>query len=193
MGFQITGAAVLLAFYGCYFAKMISQRQKGIVTDQLGKDKAGTERRIETATRFVTYLVPAAEAVSIALNTAPFPCAVRAAGAAAAAAGTAAFAISAWTMRDSWRAGVPRTDRTELVTDGIYQFSRNPAFLGFDLVYIGIAVMFFNWILFAVSAAAIAVLHLQIVAVEEKFLSGAFGDAYIGYQKRVRRYLGRKR
>lgn len=193
MEFQITGAAVLLTFYGCYFAKMISQRQKGIVTDQLGKGKAGAERRIETATRFAAYLVPAAEAVSIALNTAPFPRAVRIAGASAAAAGTAVFMISAWTMRDSWRAGVPETDRTELVTGGIYQFSRNPAFLGFDLVYIGIAVMFFNWILFAVSAAAIAVFHLQIVAVEEKFLSGAFGDAYFDYRKKVCRYLGRRR
>lgn len=41
-------------------------------------------------------------------------------------------------MRDSWRVGVSKTDRTELVTSGIYQISRNPAFLGFDLLYIGI-------------------------------------------------------
>ena len=41
-------------------------------------------------------------------------------------------------MRDFWRAGIPETDKTELVTEGIYQISRNPAFLGFDLLYIGI-------------------------------------------------------
>lgn len=41
-------------------------------------------------------------------------------------------------MRDSWRAGISETDKTELVTEGIYQISRNPAFLGFDLLYIGI-------------------------------------------------------
>ena len=52
--------------------------------------------------------------------------------------GDMVFVISVWTMKDSWRAGVSKTDQTELVTDGIYQISRNPAFLGFDLVYVGI-------------------------------------------------------
>ncbi len=33
------------------------------------------------------------------------------------------------TMKNNWRAGVSHTDKTELVTDGIYQISRNPAFL----------------------------------------------------------------
>ena len=41
-------------------------------------------------------------------------------------------------MRDSWRAGISETDKTELVTEGIYQISRNPAFLRFDLLHIGI-------------------------------------------------------
>ena len=40
-------------------------------------------------------------------------------------------------MRDSWRAGIFETDKTKLVTEGIYQISRNPAFLGFDLLIIG--------------------------------------------------------
>ena len=41
-------------------------------------------------------------------------------------------------MRDFWRAGISETDKTELVTEGIYQISRNPAFLGFDVLYFGI-------------------------------------------------------
>lgn len=95
-------------------------------------------------------------------------------------------------MKDSWRAGVSETDKTELVTDGIYQISRNPAFLGFDLVYVGVLLMFFNWILLIVSAFAIFMFHLQIVYVEEVFLVGTFGDEYIRYKKNVHRYLGRK-
>ncbi len=96
------------------------------------------------------------------------------------------------TMKDSWRAGVPESGKTALVTRGIYQISRNPAFLGFDLVYIGILLMFFNWVLFAVSVFAIVMLHLQIVNVEEDFLTKAFGNAYLDYKKKVCRYLGRK-
>lgn len=43
-------------------------------------------------------------------------------------------------MKDSWRAGISETDKTELVTEGIYQFSRNLAFLEFNLLYIGILI-----------------------------------------------------
>ena len=47
-------------------------------------------------------------------------------------------------MKDSWRAGIPEKDKTELVTGGIYAFCRNPAFLGFDLMYIGVLCMYCN-------------------------------------------------
>ena len=95
-------------------------------------------------------------------------------------------------MRDSWRAGVSKTDQTELVTNGIYQISRNPAFLGFDLLYLGTLLMFFNWVLCALTVFAVIMYHLQIVCVEEKFLVATFGDAYLAYQKKVCRYIGRK-
>lgn len=95
------------------------------------------------------------------------------------------------TMKDNWRAGVPETDKTELVTTGIYSISRNPAFFGFDLVYTGILYMFFNWILLVVSIFTMIMFHLQIVNVEEDFLIAAFGDGYLNYRKKVNRYLGR--
>ena len=87
---------------------------------------------------------------------------------------------------------ISKTDKTELVTDGIYQISRNPAFLGFDLVYIGILLMFFNpWLLIA-SVFAMLMFHLQIVNVEEDFLLETFGQEYLAYKKKVNRYIGRK-
>ena len=96
-------------------------------------------------------------------------------------------------MRDSWRAGVSKTDKTELVTNGIYQISRNPAFLGFDLLYIGTLLMFFNWILCFLTVFAVIMYHLQIVNVEEDFLFATFGNEYLQYKKKVCRYIGRKR
>ena len=95
-------------------------------------------------------------------------------------------------MRDSWRAGVSETDKTDLVTSGVYRFSRNPAFLGFDLVYLGLLLMFFNWALCALSCFAALMFHLQIVNVEEAFLLSAFGDEYLEYRKHVGRYVGRR-
>ena len=109
--------------------------------------------------KIVTILVPIAEVISICINATGLPDGARTAGIVVAALGALSFISSVVTMRDSWRAGVSETDKTELVTNGIYRFSRNPAFLGFDLVYIGILLMFFNWILLAVSAAAMVMFH----------------------------------
>ena len=86
---------------------------------------------------------------------------------------------------------VSETDKTELITNGIYQISRNPAFLGFDLVYIGILLMFFHWGLLVLSVAAMVMFHLQIVKVEEFFLLQTFGKDYMDYKRKVLRYFGR--
>lgn len=86
-----------------------------------------------------------------------------------------------------------KTDKTELVTSGIYQISRNPAFLGFDLLYIGTLLIFFNWILCGLTVFAVIMYHLQIVNVEEDFLLATFGSEYLQYKSKVCRYIGRKR
>ncbi len=193
MIFQIIAILILLAFYGCYFGKMFSQRKKGIQTDQIGKGKKGFVKVIELTMKIATIAVPVVEVISIGLDTTILPIWARWIGVAFGVIGVAVFICSVWTMRDSWRAGVSETDKTDLVTEGIYQISRNPAFLGFDLVYIGIVMMFFNWVLFGVSAFAALMFHLQIVNVEEEFLIGAFGEEYLDYKKKVNRYLGRRK
>jgi len=133
MIFQIIAWSVLAVFYGCYFAKMISQRRKGIQTDQIGKGKTGSIKVIEITLKIATYLVPIVEVISIAMETSCLPDKFRAVGAVLAACGVVIFILAVFTMRDSWRARVSKTDKTELVTSGIYQISRNPAFLGFNL------------------------------------------------------------
>ena len=192
MVFQLAAVIILCIFYGCYFGKMFAQRQRGIQTDQIGKGKTGAARTIELTMKAATLSVPIVELISINRNTNMLPEWVRYIGMGLALLGDLVFVISVWTMRDSWRAGVSKTDQTELITDGIYQISRNPAFLGFDLTYIGILLMFSNWVLAACSMFAMIMFHLQIVKVEETFLVSAFGDDYVEYKKKVNRYLGRK-
>ncbi len=192
MGFQISAVIILLVFYGCYFGKMFMQKKKGIQTDQIGKGKTGFVKMIELTMKVATLLVPLAEIISIAVNVSNLSIIARYLGIVTAILGDIVFVISVWTMKDSWRAGVSPTDKTELVTTGIYQISRNPAFLGFDLVYVGICLMFFNWVLLLVSVFAMLMFHLQIVNVEEDFLLDSFGEDYIAYKKKVNRYFGRK-
>ena len=101
------------------------------------------------------------------------------------------FLLTVLCMKDSWRAGIPDKDNTELVTSGIYRFSRNPAFLGFDIMYFSVLLMYCNLLTGFFTAFAVVTLHLQILQ-EEKYLAGVFGKEYREYRKRVFRYLGRK-
>lgn len=193
MLYQVTAVLIMLIFYGAYFIKLFHQRKQGIQTNLLGKGKTGFVKFIEITLKIVTYLVPVVEVISIFENTYLDFIWMRVAGIVLGALGVGVFIVSIITMRDSWRAGVPKDDKTELVTSGIYAYSRNPAFLGFDLIYIGELLLFFNRYLFVITLLAVIMLHLQIVNVEEDFLIATFGDAYLEYRKKVCRYIGRKK
>lgn len=188
---RLTGLLILAFFYTVYISKMILQRRKGIQTDQIARGKQKTKVfYIELTMKIATYSVVAAEIISVFLNTLRFPQSVVLFGAALGLVGDALFAVSVVTMKDSWRAGIAEHDQTEMITGGIYGISRNPAFLAFDCVYIGLLLMYFNWILLIFSVFAITMLHLQILQ-EEQFLSKVFGAEYMNYKNKVRRYLGR--
>lgn len=193
MEFKLISIASMIAFYGCYFLKMFHQKKQGIQTDQIGKDKIGFVKFVEITMKIAAILVFIAGLVSIFLETGHSLTAIRVMGAIISVGGTVIFIVAVWTMRDSWRAGVSKTDKTELITNGIYHISRNPAFLGFDLLYIGTLLMFFNWILCFLTVFAVTIYHLQIVNVEEDFLLATFGNEYLKYKKKVCRYIGRRR
>lgn len=88
--------------------------------------------------------------------------------------GDTIFLLSVLCMKDSWRAGIPDKDKIELVTTGIYHFIRNPAFLGFDLMYVGVLLLYGNLLKLGFSVFAIVMLHLQILQ-EERYLVNTFG------------------
>lgn len=192
MIFKIITLGLMAAFYICYFVKMISQRKQGISTDQLGKGKTGFVKFIEVTLKISTYVLPLIQLISIFWYVGAAHIALRIIGCVITAAGVLIFIVSVLQMKDNWRAGVQREDKTSLVTNGIYSISRNPAFLGFDLMYIGILFTFFNWFLCFATSFVIIFFHLQIVNVEEDFLIEAFGEEYLKYRAKVCRYLGRK-
>ena len=192
MIFKIITLGLMAAFYICYFVKMISQRKQGISTDQLGKGKTGFVKFIEVTLKISTYALPIIQLISIFWYVGAAHIAFRIIGCVITLIGVLIFIISVAQMKDNWRAGVQREDKTNLVTTGVYSISRNPAFLGFDLMYIGILFTFFNWHLCFATSFVLVFFHLQIVNVEEDFLIEAFGEEYVRYKKKVYRYLGRK-
>ena len=192
MVFKIVTLGLMAVFYICYFVKMMSQRKQGINTDQLGKGKTGFVKFIEVTLKISTYVLPIIQLISILWYKGNSHVVLRIIGSVITAVGVLIFITSVVQMKDNWRAGVQREEKTDLVTTGIYSISRNPAFLGFDLMYIGIMFTFFNWYLCFATAFVIVFFHLQIVNVEEDFFIVAFGDEYLKYKAKVCRYLGRK-
>ncbi len=98
-----------------------------------------------------------------------------------------AVGLIAWAMA---AAGDVRIDRPEeLVTRGPYTFSRNPMYLGWALISLGISFLVNSRWLLAASGAAALFQHLHEIPQEEASLLAQFGAEYAGYRQRTRRYL----
>ena len=91
-------------------------------------------------------------------------------------------------LKDSWRVGVVEDQKTELVTIGIYRFSRNPYFLSYTLMFAAYTILLQNLLLFGLSIFGILFMHNMILK-EEKYLYSVHGDAYGRYKNKVPRYI----
>ena len=189
--YALLALLVLAIFYGIYFTKALVQKRRGIRTRQIGRRKEKSIHTVEVLMCIATLGAPVAQLLSIVLDWNYLPAGVRLTGFCAGMLGDAIFLLSVLCMKDSWRAGIPDKDKTELVTTGIYRFSRNPAFLGFDLMYVGVLLLYGNLLTLSFSAFAIVMLHLQILQ-EERYLMNTFGAPYQEYCRHVSRYWGRK-
>ncbi|MCH5280077.1 MAG: isoprenylcysteine carboxylmethyltransferase family protein [Lachnospiraceae bacterium] len=190
--YQIPAVVTLAALYACCFIRIFSQRKKGIKTAQPQKGKSIEKKGIVIMGKIAACLVSLAELVSIFCKTTGFPIWIRNLGIVTSFLGIIVFILAAMTMNDSWKTEISDSGETILVPKGIYGFSRNPAILGFDLVYIGILLLFFNQILLWITIFSIMIFHLYVVHVREPYLMSVFKDEYLAYMEKVKRYIGRK-
>lgn len=186
---QIAFILLMAIFYTVYFTKQILQRKEGVSTLILGKgDKPQRVIKIETWLKILSFTLPVVEVLSIFWNLMELPVWFQCIGIVVAAIGVLFFCMAILTMKGSWRAGIPEKKETSLILDGIFRYSRNPAFVGFDLLYLGILIAFPNAWHACFVAAAIYAFHLQILN-EEDYMAQTFGEEYSQYKNRVRRYL----
>ena len=169
ISYPLLALFVLAVFYGIYFVKMLAQKRRGIRTLQIRQRKEKSIQTVELLMSIATLGVVIAQLVSILFGWSCLPTNARFTGFCTGMLGDLIFLLSVLCMKDSWRAGIPDQDHTELVTSGIYRFSRNPAFLGFDLMYIGVMLMYCNLLTVPLTVFAIVMLHLQILQ-EERYL-----------------------
>ena len=108
--------------------------------------------------------------------------------------GAAGLLLLLWSLisfKQSFRIGID-TDRPDaLITSGIFSFSRNPIYVAFALVLIGEFLIFPNWILLVYVAGFVLIVHRQVLR-EEDYLTAHYGQEYLAYRSRVRRYVGGK-
>ena len=101
-------------------------------------------------------------------------------------------AVAAWCLLLFSRARtttVPGQASNALVTSGPYRYTRNPMYVSLSLMYIGEAGILTQVWPLALLPLVWAYLHTTVIPVEEARLEEAFGDAYLRYRSRVRRWL----
>ena len=91
-------------------------------------------------------------------------------------------------MKNSWRLGVDKNAEIELVTTGFFTISRNP-------IYLFLGVSFLGFFFIAPNILSMICFSLMIYGInekikdEEEFLRDKFGDEFIKYQNKVRRWI----
>ena len=98
------------------------------------------------------------------------------------------FMVSSFiSLRESSSLGLPQ-EQTSLKTSGIYKISRNPMYVAFYLSFFGAIFYTLNLIVMIFTLISILIYH-KIILSEERYLEQQFGEIYLQYKKRVRRYL----
>jgi protein-S-isoprenylcysteine O-methyltransferase Ste14 len=97
--------------------------------------------------------------------------------------------LVATSFRRAGTAIEPWKPTTSIVTTGFYAWSRNPIYAGFCLINIGIGIASNSlWIFVSFIPAAFLLYHVAI-AKEEAYLAEKFGEEYLAYKNKVRRWV----
>jgi protein-S-isoprenylcysteine O-methyltransferase Ste14 len=90
-------------------------------------------------------------------------------------------------MRDSWRIGIDTETKTELITTGLFNYSRNPIFLGMLFSLTGLLLATPNLVTIVVWVVGFMSMQMQI-RLEEEFLVKQYGQVHTKYRLRVGRW-----
>ncbi len=104
----------------------------------------------------------------------------------------AALVLFVLAVRTMNRAETPiRANRptTTIVRSGPYRASRNPIYLSFVMLHLGLALWMNSPWLLATGVVVVVVLARGVIPREEQYLTARFGDAYLEYRAAVRRWL----
>jgi protein-S-isoprenylcysteine O-methyltransferase Ste14 len=186
---RILGALILALLPGIVWVRVMLMRRRGLTAMHFGKiDK--TDYLILPFVAFYFYLVFAAAFKFPSASAQEFFRSELLSwiGAILCLSGLFLLILSLISFGQSFRVGIDSNQPDQLITTGVFAFSRNPIYVAFGLVLLGEFLVFPNWILLIYLFAAIWLFHRQVLR-EEKFLREHYGEQYLDYCARVRRYL----
>jgi protein-S-isoprenylcysteine O-methyltransferase Ste14 len=114
---------------------------------------------------------------------------LRAFGFALCGVGIAGTFLAQMAMGASWRIGVDESERTELVTDGVFALCRNPIYTFMIVAWIGFALLVPTWLSLASIPVGIVAFEVQVRLVEEPYLLRSHGEPYRAWASRVGRFV----
>ena len=83
----------------------------------------------------------------------------------------------------------PFESSTFLVTDGLYRYTRNPMYLGMVILLIGVATYLGSLTPYIVIPVFFLIIQQCFIKHEEPFLENIFGQEYLDYKDKVRRWF----
>lgn len=110
-------------------------------------------------------------------------------GIALCAAGAAGTVVAQQAMGTSWRIGVQQQERTTLVHDGVFALVRNPIFSTMVCSSAGFALLVPHMLTVLGVVVVVVAVQLQVRVVEEPYLRATHGEAWLGYARRVGRFV----
>ena len=78
---------------------------------------------------------------------------------------------------------------SSLITSGIYNYTRNPMYLGLLLILISTALFIKNFISFLIIPLFVIFINKNQILPEEQILENIFGEEYRNYTKKVKRWI----
>jgi protein-S-isoprenylcysteine O-methyltransferase Ste14 len=94
-----------------------------------------------------------------------------------------------FTMRRAGTNVIPSQPALAIVSNGPFRFTRNPIYLANAAIYLALALIFNTLWPFLLFVPMLLVLQWGIIRREERYLEAKFGEPYLAYKARVRRWL----
>lgn len=180
----------LVVVYGIYIVKLLDLKKKGKDINLIKDSYSRSEYILNIAVILVSCTVFITELLSLigVMKVYVISIIIRIVSLMISGVGVVFFVGAVKNMKDNWRVKDKVDSDVKLVVDGMFGYTRNPAYLGIDFLVVGMTLNVPNIFNIVLSVLLIILFHIKIVT-EEKSLKDRFGEEYIDYKKKVHRYI----